>query len=181
MNQGRYSSEGIILNRRSFGEADRIINIFTRKYGKLSFIAKGVRRPSSKKRGHLEVFNNISFQASSGKGMDILTEAQVIDNFSEIRSDLTKVAVAYYLLEVVNRTTRDGEPHEEVYELLLKYLHKLGTSNHLKKLRTEFASFLLTLLGYWPRGKNLDNPDLKVQEIIERRLGTLRVGKKLLT
>ena len=59
-----YTSEGIVLARRNYGEADRILVIYSKNFGRVSYMAKGVRRPKSRKRGHIEVFNYIKFQAN---------------------------------------------------------------------------------------------------------------------
>ncbi|KKU02477.1 MAG: repair protein RecO protein, partial [Candidatus Woesebacteria bacterium GW2011_GWE1_45_18] len=106
-----YSDEGIVLTRRHYAEADRILSVYSKNHGRLSLIAKGVRRPTSKKRGHIEVFNQIKFQAVRGRGLDLMTEAEIIENFAEIRKSLKKVALAYYFMEVVGRTTHEGEKH----------------------------------------------------------------------
>ena len=89
-----YTSEGIVLTRRNFGEADRILVLYTKDRGRISILAKGIRRPKSKKRGHVEVFNKIRFQAVSGRGLDIMTEAEVVDDFKEVRTSLKKISLA---------------------------------------------------------------------------------------
>ena len=78
-----YSSEGIILARKNYSEADRILTCFSKSYGKISLLAKGIRKLKSKKRGHLEVFSHIKFSASRGHGMDIITEVETINTFSK--------------------------------------------------------------------------------------------------
>ncbi|HJY98105.1 MAG TPA: DNA repair protein RecO [Patescibacteria group bacterium] len=175
-----YSSEGIVLARRNFGEADRILVIFTKNTGRLSLIAKGVRRPKSRKRGHIEVFNQVAFQASSGKGIDIMTEAEVIDDFSEIRKSLKKVSLAYYLAEVVGRITHDNEANSELYDLILETYEKLKTAKRLRILRLNFISDLLTLTGFWPKGRPIPDPDTKLEEVIERQIASERVGKRMI-
>lgn len=175
-----YSSEGFILARRSFGEADRIIVIFTKDFGKLSLIAKGVRRPTSRKRGGLEIFSYIKFSAVKGKGLDILTEVEVIDQFSEVRKNLKKVSLGYYFCEVIGRMTRDSEVHRDVFEMLKKYFNKLRDSSDLKTLRLSFVKEVLVNLGFWPGDKVMENPDLMLESIVERKLTSARVGKKML-
>ncbi len=96
MRPKRYSTEGVVLLRRNFSEADRIINIYSKHYGKISVIAKSVRKIKSKKRGSLEVFSHIKFSAARGKNLDIITEVETINSFESIRKDLSKVAVAYF-------------------------------------------------------------------------------------
>lgn len=176
-----YSSEGIVLARKNYGEADRILVVFTRKFGKLSFIAKGIRRPTSRKRGHLEVFNYFKFSASKGRGLDIITEAEVIYSYQKIRKNLKKTALSYYMTEVLGKVLHENEPHEEIFLLMLQNLDKVSKESNLKQIRLEFIEKLLVLLGFWPIDKPLDNPDIKLEEVLERKLNSVRVGKKLLS
>lgn len=176
-----YSSEGVVLARRNLGEADRILILFTRDYGRLSFIAKGVRKVTSKKRGHIEVFSYIKFHANKGRGIDIMTEAETVEGFGKIRDDLNKVAVAYFMLEVVGKVTREGEPHKELFDLLLQYLRKLKEASLLRKLRDEFTKKALISLGFWPEGKRMDNPDYILENVAEKKITSIRVGKRLIS
>lgn len=175
-----YSDEGIVLARRNYGEADRIISVYTKNHGRVSLIAKAVRRPESRKRGHLEIFSLIRFQAVSSRGLDLMPEVEVITNFREIRKSLKRISLAYYFCEVVSKITHEGEPHLEVFNLLVENLDKLQTAKQLKKLRLDFILRLLIVLGYWPQGKFLVNPDEKLAEVIERQVASVRVGKRML-
>ena len=174
-----YVDEAIVLARRNFSEADRILSVFSKGHGRLSLIAKGVRRPSSRKRGHIEVFNRIKFQAVKGRGLDIMTEAEIIDSFEMVRKDLKKVALAYYFMEVIGRTIHEEEKNIELYGLLQDYLEKLKEDKKLLSLRKNFVYQALTILGFWPKGKDLPDPDSKLEEVTERQLNSARVGKKL--
>lgn len=175
-----YSSEGIVLARKNFGEADRILSVYTKKFGRIALIAKGTRRPKSRKRGHIEVFNYIKFQASIGHGIDLMTEAEVIDDFSEVRKSLKKISLAYYLSEVLGRTTHENEANEDLFDLVLSSLEKLKSTKSLRQLRLNFIYNLLVTLGFWPEGQILSDPDVKLEEVIERQIYSKRVGKRML-
>jgi len=172
-----YSSLGIILARRNFGEADRILSIYTKDHGRISLIAKGIRKPKSKKRGHLEVFSFVKFQALSGRGLDMMTEAELIDDFSDIRKSLNKVSLAYYFAEVIGRITHEGEPSIGLFNLILNNFQKLKKTKGLKTLRINFLNNLLIEMGYWPENKKNENPDYVLEEVIERKISSVRVGK----
>ncbi len=176
-----FTSEGFVLARRNFGEADRIIDIYSKDKGKISLIAKGIRRPKSRKRGHLEIFSKISFQAINGKGMGILTEAETIDNFSDIRKSIKKVSLAYYFMEVVGKITHESEENHELFNFLSIVMEKLKVEKSLKKLKNDFVSETLKILGFWPRNKNLAFPDGKLEEVLERQIYSKRVGKIVLS
>lgn len=175
----RYSSEAVVLARRNYGEADRILIVYSRDYGKLHLLARGVRKLTSRKRGGVENFTNIKFAASRGKGLDMVTEVEATDTFLSVRKDLKKVAVAYFFCESVGRLTREGERHDEVYELLVNSLDALKRTKSIKRHRLNFIEELLTLLGFWPEGKIMTNHDEMLENIVEREMATVRVGKKL--
>ncbi|MFC1710118.1 DNA repair protein RecO, partial [Patescibacteria group bacterium] len=145
------SSEAIVLARKNYSEADRIIILYSKGNGKLSVIAKAVRKPKSKKRGGLEVFSRIKFSAVRGKNLDILTEVEVIDQFDPIRHDLKKVSVAFFLTEVVGRLTRDEEENITYYDYIISSLKKLSNTSETRKLREDFIYNSLVILGFWPR------------------------------
>lgn len=156
------------------------MSVYSKLHGRVSLIAKGVRRLKSKKRGHIEIFNRISFQAISGRGLDIMTEAEIIDDLSELKKNLKKVSLAYYFMEVIGKIMHEGESNFEVYNLISESLENLKKTKELKKLRLDFILRLLTILGYWPAGKTLDAPDLELEKVIERQISSVRVGKRML-
>src|SRR5688572_30089534 len=127
-----YSGEGFVLARRNFGEADRILSLYTKDHGRVSLIAKGTRRPKSRKRGHIEVFNYVKFQAVKGNGIDLMSEAEVIDDFKEVRLSLKKVSLAYYMSEVVGKITHEQESNTELFNLLLESFTTLKKAKRLK-------------------------------------------------
>lgn len=175
-----YSGEGFVLSRRNFGEADRLLSLYTKDNGRISLIAKGVRRPKSKKRGHIEVFTLVKFQANKGNSIDIMTEAEVIEDFDRIRQSLKKVSLAYYISEVIGKITHEYEPNTTLFDLIYTTFSKLKTTKLLRALRQDFILNLLTLTGYWPEGKTMTNHDQDLADVIERQLHSERVGKRLL-
>lgn len=175
-----YSSEGFILARKKYGEADRILILFTKDQGKVSYMAKGVRKVTSRKRGGIEIFNHIKFSAVKGRNLDILTEVEVIDSYEAIRRDLKKVSLAYYFCEVSGRVTRDGEKHEELFEIMKNALEELKSGAGFKELRLNFVKNVLVSVGFWPGTAKMDNPDAVLENVIEREVASTRVGKRML-
>lgn len=174
-----FGSFAVVLQTKSLGDADKLITLFSKDFGKLTAIAKGVKRLKSRKRGSLEVFSHIKFFAHRGHNLPLITEVEVVDNYLRIRKDLRKMSVAYFFVEVVDRTTRDEEKHSEVYDLLVGSLAKLQTEKSLKKLRNGFSLKLAEILGFIPKGQFVPNPDELLERIIERKLASVRVGKRL--
>jgi len=144
---GVYKTEGIILKRKNFGEADKILTIFSKHYGKIKVIAKGIRKITSKKAGILELFNHCKLVLAKGKDLDIITEAQVINSFSSWRKNLSKVGVAWYFCELVDKLTAEGQANKDVFELLKNYLENLSQKDNPQFIRS-FEEHLLNQLGF---------------------------------
>ncbi len=123
--QRSYSTEAIILKHTDLGEADRVLALFTPHKGKMRVIAKGVRRPTSKKTGHLELLCHSQLQVAQGRNLDIVTQAQSIENFSHLRTELWHMTCGFYLAELVERFIEDDTVHLDVYNLLLESLRCL--------------------------------------------------------
>lgn len=174
-----YRAEGIVLKRKNFGEADRLLTIFTKHLGKVKVIAKGVRRPISRKRGSLELFNQVKFFVAKGRNFDIVTEVELKDNFASWRKDLVRVGVAYHLAEVVERLTAEHQEHKEVFELLKDGYSKLRTLGYwqLHDFIEGFKLSVLQELGFLDKGKyGLKNLDSFIEDLIN---GDLRTRKFL--
>lgn len=181
MESRAYTSEGIVLLRKKYGEADRILSLYSSKFGKISVLAKGIRRPKSRKRGHLEVFSHINFQATKSDGLGIMTEADTIHSFEKIRSDLKKVSLAYYFCEVINKITHEHDENIEIFRLLVNTLIRLETETKLKSLRKFFITKLLEAMGYWPREEVLEDPDRVLSEVLEREINSVKIGMKMIS
>ena len=176
-----YTTEGIILKRINFGEADKILTLFSKHFGKIHLLAKGIRKTKSRKGGNLELFNWVRIFAAKGRNLDLVTEVEVIKSFQNWRKDLNRVALAYHFVELVDRLTAEEAKNREVFQLLVDSLEKLGADIDLEDLRDEFERKLLEELGFWPRDKSTDKFDLNayIEKLIEKRLNSRRVFKEI--
>lgn len=174
-------TEGIILKRINYGEADRILTIYTKHYGKIKALAKGVRRITSRRGGNVEIFNQAVLFFNKGKNLDILTEAQVVNSFKSWRRDLKKVATAYYFCELVDKLTPEEQPNQAVFQLLSRYLEKIGTAS-LPELTRSFEETLLRELGFGvPEKLKKSSKSLKnyIESIIEKKLNSQEIAKEI--
>lgn len=80
--------EAVVLRHSDWGEADRMLTIFTRELGKLRVVAKGARRPRSRKAGHLEPFTRVALLLARGREIWIVTQAETLDAYLPVRDDL---------------------------------------------------------------------------------------------
>src|SRR5262252_4226857 len=133
-----YPIEAIILKRTDIGEADRILTLFTPNRGKMRAVAKGIRRPISKKAGHLELLNRSQLQLALGRNLDIITQAEGRENFLHLRSELWHMTCGFYIAELVDRFVEDLTPHLDIYALLLEALRYLDAdANVLQQQRAQ--------------------------------------------
>ena len=143
-------TEGIVLRRRDFGESDRILVLFTRKMGRVSVIAKGARKPSSKISGHLELFMRSSFLISRGRNLHILTQADMIDDFEPLRKDLSGIGIGSYVVELVDAVTYEEGSNVKLYNLLVSTLDSLSAGENPGIIIRYYELHLLDLVGFRP-------------------------------
>lgn len=144
-----YKTRGIIIKRSNFGEADRLLTIFTERFGKVKAIAKGARKQQSKLAGNLEPFCLTNFVFAEGRNLDIVTEAEIINCFFKIRNNLKSINSSFYLAEVIDKLSEERETHLDVFNLLLRTLEKI---NYLpdKIILPYFEINFLANIGYQP-------------------------------
>lgn len=144
-------TEGIILSRTDFGEADRILTILTPDQGKLRLLAKGVRRVKSKLAGGIELFSISTITFVKGRGdIGTVVSTRLVKHYSHIVQDLDRTMVGYELIKQLNKITED-EPPAEYFELLRQVFEALDDNSiTLPLIRLWFLTQLLRLGGHEP-------------------------------
>ena len=142
--------EAIVLRYSEYGEADRLLTLYTRQRGKLRAIAKGVRKVRSRKAGHLEPFTRVELQLATGRGMFIVTQAEAIDTYLPLREDLVTVSYAAYAVELVDKFTYDEEEHGAIFRLLAQTFTRLCNTYDPEVIIRYYEIHLLDLLGFRP-------------------------------
>jgi DNA repair protein RecO (recombination protein O) len=146
-----YQTEAIIIKRIKLGEADRILTIYTQELGKLKAVAKGTRRPKSKLGGHVELLTHSRLMLARGRNLDIITQAQTIDNFLPIKDDLERISRGLYIAELVDSFTGEHIEDPQLFNLLLETLKQLSQSADYEPILRYFELNLLDHLGYRPQ------------------------------
>lgn len=146
-----YRLEAIILRHQNWGEADRLLTLFSRQAGKLRAVAKGARKLRSRKAGHLEPFTQVILQLAKSRDLPIITQAEAIELYLPIREDLALFGCASYVVELLDRFTFEEGENLGLYQLLGDTLDRLaGKPNPTFTLRY-YEIHLLELLGYRPQ------------------------------
>ena len=146
-----YRAEAIILRDRKLGEADKVITLYTAEYGKLDAVAKGVRRITSRKRGHLEELSQSSLLLAHGRTLDVITQTETVASFAALRSDLERLSRALYVAELVNRFTVERLENVALYRLTLDVFRRLSEETALDAIVRYFELHLLRLSGFQPQ------------------------------
>jgi len=146
-----YRTEAIILRRADMGEADRLLTVFTPGQGKLRVVAKGARKPTSRKSGHVELFTRVQLLIAKGRQLDIVSQAETLQTYRPLREDLLRSAHAHYCVELLDRFTADEQEHGDLYDLLAMTLARLCEASDLALAARHYEFHLLTLAGYQPR------------------------------
>ena len=163
------SDEGFVIKRKNFGEADRLLTIFSKNNGKITAIAKGVRKITSRRGGLLEPFNLIKFHTVQSYSMKILTEVELKSSFEGQKKDLSGYKNILVASELIDALCAEEVRLRNIYDNLLDFAYDLGKYSSLLDFKTD----LLVNLGYWSVDRKFATDDDSyrfIESIIERKL-----------
>lgn len=145
-------AEAIVLRHTDWGEADRLLTLYTREQGKVRAIAKGARKINSRKAGHIEPFTRVTLQLAKGRDLLIVTQAEMIDSYQPLREDLTRMGYAAYALELLDRFVPDEEiAVPSLYRLISETLARLAAESDAWLPIRYYEMRLLDHLGFRPQ------------------------------
>jgi DNA repair protein RecO (recombination protein O) len=143
--------EAVVLRHTDWGEADRLLGLYTRELGKIRTVAKGVRKPRSRKAGHLEPFTQVSLLLARGRELFIITQAETVNAHAHLREDLLLVGYAAYVVELLDRFTYEEGENRALYRLLTDTLARLSEQSNPTFVVRYYEIRLLDLLGFRPQ------------------------------
>lgn len=143
-------AEAVVLRHSNYGEADRMLSLYTRDQGKLRAVAKGIRKIKSRKAGHLEPFSRITLQLARGHDLFIITQTETIEAYTNIRANLELTGYTAVVIELLDRLTFDAEENRAIYHLLTDTLTRLDQGEDPFITVRYYEIHLLDLLGYKP-------------------------------
>jgi len=143
--------EAVVLRHSDWGEADRLLWLYSREKGKIRATAKGVRKMRSRKAGHLEPFTRVSLQLARARDFPIVTQAEALDVYLTLREDLLRVGYAAYITELLDRFTYEDDENQSLYRLLTDTLARLNTDLPPALVARYYEIWLLDALGYRPQ------------------------------
>ena len=144
-----YMVDAFILKSVKAMEADRVITLYTRQMGKIRVMAHGAEKPTSRKRGAVQPFSFSRLLLRKGKDLDSVSQGEGVELFPALRQSLDGLAMASYLVELVDALTPDEDPNPDVFKLLLDTFRILGLGYDSVVMRS-FEIKIISLLGYRP-------------------------------
>lgn len=163
-----YRTHAVILRRRDFRDADRILTVFTPNYGKLELIAKGIRKTTSRKAGHLELFSHCTLMVAQARTWDIVTEVVGVESYPSIRTDLDKISQANYIGELIDCFSESDDENQPMWDLLiltLQELDEIDPAHNSSLLQHWFEMSLLSLAGFQPQLFECVNCDAELEPV----------------
>lgn len=144
----------VVLRTVDHGESDRVVTLLARGHGKLAAFARAARASKKRFGGALEPFTLVKAELSGRGGGDRLLRLDSVAPeraFHAIRGDLARIACAAYATELARELTRDHEPHDELFDLLVDYLSRLDAAPARPAMLRAFELAALSAAGFQPR------------------------------
>jgi DNA repair protein RecO (recombination protein O) len=151
-------TEAVVLRSFAFGEADRVLHVYTQARGRVGVVAKGVRRTKSRFGGRLEPFSHAELSIHRGRGeLGTVTGASLVRSHDAIRTDPYRLRVGLVGLEAMLRLYTDEERNDRAFLALTRFLDALdgrepqpGRRPALDPLVLSFQLKLLWVEGFLP-------------------------------
>jgi len=148
-----HKADAIVLNRWNFRETSLIVSFYTREYGKISGILKGIRPEPAKFASTVEHFsrNSIIFYKKRSSELHLVSACDIVDNFTPIRQDISKITCASMMTELLSAVMQIDDKNEAIFELILSSLRELTELQvSADKISTIFKIKILALSGFKP-------------------------------
>lgn len=146
---------GLVISERDFGENDKILTVLTERYGKLPVIAKGAKSVRNRHMPSTQLFCYATFGLRKTGNFYNITDSDLIENYFEIRNDITRLSLASFICDVVNDVTQEGSSDFEILRLTLNMLYAINKElKPLELIRAVFEIRLASELGFAP---NMDS------------------------
>lgn len=158
MDARTWKTEAVVLRSIRYGEADRVLHVFTLGRGRVGAIAKGARKTTSRFGARLEPFSHVELMLREGRGdLQLVTAAHLVRSHDPSRVDPYRMAVGHIGLEAVLKLFLEGDASPRAFHALTRFLDLLDTADGglparpaLDPLVLAFQLKLLWLSGYLP-------------------------------
>ena len=161
-------TQGVIIKKKSFGEKDYIVTLFTPLYGKIEARAHGAKELSSRFTGHIDILNVCEFQLYKSAKSHTIVECSLSTSFSGFRENLTKFYYASEMAKIIKMF--ESENCEDIYSLIIETLKALEKHGKEKLVFEAFKIKLFSLTGIMPDIYCIEETDFCSSDIHIKKL-----------
>ena len=148
-----YKTEGLVLKKTPYGEADFLVRIFAHSFGKIDVIAKGARKSVSKLNAHLDALNAIRFSfVKNGERLPTLTDAEVLDRFDAWFCDAGALAFAQRIAKTLDMLAAPDQENDDLLRKTIMFLQRTPSA----ALERDAEMFLRDILAHEGFGSDAD-------------------------
>ena len=144
-------TEAVVLSKMNYGDSSNIASLFTEDFGKVSVIVKGARSGKSKYGKIVDPLNYLSvvLYKKESREVQLLSEADLIEHFPNIKNDLKKLGFAYGIIELIKNLLAEHETNKKLFKGVIRILHRLNSGEENSEITFgRFLFFLLKEIGY---------------------------------
>jgi DNA repair protein RecO (recombination protein O) len=173
-----YHVEAIVLRTMDYKESDSIVTFFSRELGKVSVVAKGVKKVKSKYGAACQLFTYGHYSFYKSKQLGTLRHAEISASFYDLRASLDHAAACSYLNELVDLMVRDGEPDEPLFIQYLAALQAIDDGKEARFIVQLFELKWLAAAGYEPQWRHcVECGSRKTPFTFSERVGGVLCGR----
>jgi len=142
--------EGIVLKTQDYGEANKIVTLFSREGGKITAMARGAKKPASRLAAITQPFTHGSFLIQQGRGMGTMQQGEQVESYRHIRQDIEATAYASFIVELIDRAVDDRSPQPSIFNLLQHALHAISDEYDPEAIALFVEWKMLPVTGIYP-------------------------------
>ncbi|MBS4173569.1 DNA repair protein RecO [Bacillus sp. FJAT-49736] len=142
--------EGIVIRTHDYGESNKIVNVYTREFGKLGMMARGAKKPKSRLSAVSQLFTYGYFLVQTSNGLGTLQQGELVSSMRSIREDIFQTAYASYIVDLLDKAVEERQPNPYLFELLYQTLHYINENMDLDIITNIFEMKMLNVLGLYP-------------------------------
>lgn len=166
----KIKTEAFVLKKRKLLNQDLLISLFSQELGKITVMAKGVRRITSRRLPHIQTGNLINIVISKHHDYLYLQETSLISAFSQIRKSQDKLNYQYYLLFMLDRLLPERQKENRIYYFVKKFFSELGSSENFEmNIFERYLNKILQLLGYIKEEKRFYELSEVIENLIQEK------------
>ena len=166
-------TEGINLKTINYSESSQILIIFSKEHGKMSLLAKGVKKSSRSYKGKLQTFMHNQYLISKKTSMGIISQIDSIHPFLDLPKDYDKLSIAYQCIDLIHRIIQENHPYPDLFDIVLNTLIKIESTKITQdnKVLKDFKKQLLQHEGML----NENSQDHHIELMLNQYIGKTKV------